>query len=79
MRPGRTAADGHLEALNGVCVPFGKNLDTSVVLVTHVAANVFALSRIFDEQAEPDPLHPAFHDILPSDEHERLYRCEGVR
>ena len=72
-RAGRTAANSQLEALDGVGVPFSDDFDAAIVLVANVAAHVLAPCRIFNEQAKPNPLHPALYDETTRHEHEKLY------
>jgi hypothetical protein len=73
-RTGRTAPDGHLEALHGVGIAFGHHLDATVMLIADVAQNALATGGVFDEEPETDPLDAPFHDIAAPDEHGRLYK-----
>jgi CheY-like chemotaxis protein len=70
-RAGRTAPDGLLETRHRVLLASGRNLDCTVRVIAHPAADASAKRSRASEVPEPDALNPAANQVSSRDPHDR--------
>src|SRR5688500_15802685 len=75
-RARRSVSEAMLEAIDGLGLTFGVNLDPPITQLPDPAVDSLARRRCLGEKPEPDPLNPAADDEMPRETHAertRLY------
>jgi hypothetical protein len=73
---GGPSPHGQLEPLHRVGIAFRNNFHGTVMPVTDVTLNAFALRGVLDEEPKPHALHASLDVVAAPDKHGELYRVQ---